>query len=318
MLDVSVLVLIKIFAMFNMHSQLKHMISVNSLTLQEIDNLFSLADKAKSGGLINRCLDKIVAYCFFESSTRTFLSFSVALHKLGAASIGFSNIKNSSFFNKGESFEDTVRVLSCYSDAIIVRHSSSDSVINAVNFSSVPIINAGNGIEEHPTQALLDLYTIKEKFGYIDGISVAIVGDLKHSRTVYSLSSILSNYKNITIFYVSSDDLKISEKFVLSLKNKGLTIYHCNSLEDILPLVDVIYMTRLQRERFNSKGVHFNYSVTNKLLSKYARASAIVMHPLPRLNEICTSVDDTRHAWYFKQVKNGVYIRQAILYHVLS
>ncbi|WP_119343245.1 aspartate carbamoyltransferase [Facilibium subflavum] len=295
----------------------KHLVDINQLTKDDLNRLLGLAEKAKQGELDNTLNDKIIASCFFEASTRTRLSFETAIHRLGAKIIGFSDSRNTSFGQKGESLADTIYMLNAYADAIIMRHPEPQSALKATKISQIPVINAGDGANQHPTQTLLDLYTIQQKFKRIDGLKIAMVGDLKYGRTVHSLSYALTQYNDITIYYVAPDQLQIPPDIIDQLKQKNIQINFEQSLEAALPFVDVCYMTRLQKERFTDEIHDFGYVLTKALLMRYAQKHLIVMHPLPRVGEICESVDQTEHAWYFKQAKNGVYMRQALLYSLL-
>lgn len=278
-----------------------------------------LAHDAQQSKLLNSLNDKIIASCFFEASTRTRLSFEAAIHRLGAKVIGFADAHNTSFGKKGESLTDTIQMLNGYADAIVMRHFEAGSAQIAAKNSTIPVVNAGDGANEHPSQTLLDLFTIEQKFGQIDGIKIAMIGDLRYGRTVHSLSYALLNYHDVTIYYVAPKALQIPEEILTQLKNKNITVHCVEVLADVIGMVDVLYMTRLQKERFSQEDGHtMDYVLTADMLANAAHDDLIVMHPLPRVQEICHSVDATKYAWYFQQAKNGVFMRQAILYSLLS
>ena len=297
--------------------QKNNLIAIDQLNKEDINHLIHLAQQAKKGQLINTLSGKIIASCFFEPSTRTRLSFESAIYRLGASVIGFFDNESTSA-KKGETLEDTIMMLNGYADAIVMRHPQNGSAIRAENIATIPVINAGDGANEHPTQTLLDLYTISEKFTSIDGLSIAVVGDLKYGRTAHSLCKALTHYQNIILYCVSTDTLQLPIAISQTLKEKGVKLICCHKLEDVLAKVDVIYMTRLQTERLaNDESPQYHFNLNTTLLKKYAKDNLIVMHPLPRVNEISNDVDETPYAWYFKQAQNGVYMRQAILHSLL-
>lgn len=297
----------------------KHLVSIKALKRDNFDRLMCLAHDAQQSKLLNSLNDKIIASCFFEASTRTRLSFEAAIHRLGAKVIGFADAHNTSFGKKGESLTDTIQMLNGYADAIVMRHFEAGSAQIAAKNSTIPVVNAGDGANEHPSQTLLDLFTIEQKFGQIDGIKIAMIGDLRYGRTVHSLSYALLNYHDVTIYYVAPKALQIPEEILTQLKNKNITVHCVEVLADVIGMVDVLYMTRLQKERFSQEDGHtMDYVLTADMLANAAHDDLIVMHPLPRVQEICHSVDATKYAWYFQQAKNGVFMRQAILYSLLS
>jgi len=298
--------------------QKDHLVAIEQLSRGDIEYLIGLARQAKQGDLINALKGKVIASCFFEPSTRTRLSFESAVYRLGASVIGFSDGSHTSE-KKGETLEDTIMMLNSYADAIVMRHPSIGSAKRAAGKASIPVINAGDGANEHPTQTLLDLYTINEKFQQIDGLSIALVGDLKYGRTVHSLCQGLMHYQNITIYCVTTQDLQLPNTICKKLEDNKVKLIFVNQLQEILSTVDVIYMTRLQKERFSQDEAYpYDFHLDAKLLKNHAKDHLIVMHPLPRIDEINPDVDSTPYAWYFKQAKNGVYMRQAILYTLLS
>jgi len=259
-----------------------------------------------------------LGYLFYEPSTRTRMSFEAAMASLGGSSIGISDLKSSSV-EKGESLADTIRVIDLYSDVILLRHPLDGSSRFAAELSQNPIINAGSGSEEHPTQALLDLYTILKEKGKIDGLSVAIVGDLKYGRTVYSLLYGLANYK-VEVHLVSPPTLRIRKESLYEIQDK-LKIKEHSKLDEVLPETDVIYVTRIQRERFPDvqeyEKVKGTYTIDENTLAK-SKSDIAVMHPLPRVDEISHSVDHTKNAIYFKQASYGKELRAALLALMLN
>ncbi|WP_440683233.1 aspartate carbamoyltransferase [Cysteiniphilum halobium] len=296
------------------NSTTKHLVSIKDLKRNDFDRLMRLAHDAQQGKLLNSLRDKIIASCFFEASTRTRLSFEAAIYRLGAKVIGFADAHNTSFGKKGESLTDTIQMLNGYADAIVMRHFEAGSAQIAANISYIPVVNAGDGANEHPSQTLLDLFTIEKKFGQIDGIKIAMIGDLRYGRTVHSLSYALLNYRDITIYYVAPKALQIPQEILTQFKSKNINIHCVENLADVIGVVDVLYMTRLQKERFSEEDDHMmDYVLTADMLVDSAHDDLIVLHPLPRVQEICSSVDTTKYAWYFQQAKNGVFMRQAIL-----
>jgi aspartate carbamoyltransferase catalytic subunit len=261
---------------------------------------------------------RTLGYIFYEPSTRTRMSFEAAMASLGGSSIGISELKSSSV-EKGESLADTIRVIDLYSDVIVLRHPLDGSSRFAAELSQNPIINAGSGSEEHPTQALLDLYTILKEKGKIDGLSVAIVGDLKYGRTVYSLLYGLVNYK-VEVHLVSPPTLRIRKESLYEIQDK-LKIKEHNKLDEVLPEIDVIYVTRIQRERFPDvqeyEKVKGTYTIDENTLAK-SKSDIAVMHPLPRVDEISQSIDHTKNAIYFKQASYGKELRAALLALMLN
>ena len=261
---------------------------------------------------------RTLGYIFYEPSTRTRMSFEAAMASLGGSSIGISDLKSSSV-EKGESLADTIRVIDLYSDVILLRHPLDGSSRYAAELSENPIINAGSGSEEHPTQALLDLYTILKEKGKIDGLSVAIVGDLKYGRTVYSLLYGLANYK-VEVHLVSPPTLRIRKESLYEIQGR-LKIKEHSKLDDVLPEIDVIYVTRIQRERFPDvqeyEKVKGTYTIDESTLAK-SKSDIAVMHPLPRVDEISQSIDHTKNAIYFKQASYGKELRAALLALMLN
>lgn len=261
---------------------------------------------------------RVLATLFFEPSTRTRLSFEAAMLRLGGGVIGFAEPKVSSVA-KGETLSDTVRVVENYADAIVIRHPYEDAARVAADGASVPVINAGSGSLEHPTQALLDLHTMREAKGRIDGLRVALVGDLLYGRTVHSLTYALSNY-DVKLYLLSPEQLRMRREILRDVEGK-LEYVETGDLGAVLPELDVLYVTRVQKERFPDPAeyekVKDAYRIDRAFLEG-AREDLVVMHPLPRVTEIATDVDDTPHAWYFEQVRHGIYVRMALLALVLG
>ncbi|HDD26885.1 MAG TPA: aspartate carbamoyltransferase [Acidilobales archaeon] len=285
------------------------------------DDLLYLFEKAKLiehmlnvKGKVDLLRGKVLATLFFEPSTRTRLSFETAMRRLNGDVIGFTSEEATSVA-KGESFEDTIRTVSQYADVIVVRHKRPGSAKIAAEVSDVPVINAGDGSNEHPTQAFLDIYTILKEKGSIDGLNIALVGDLKHARTMHSLAYALSNFK-VKLYLVSPEVLRMPKEITDYLKEKGIEFHEVDELSSVISDIDVLYTVRVQKERFPSieeyEKVKGSYIVTPKLLDK-AKSDLIILHPLPRTIELPTEIDKLPYAKYFNQVKNGVYVRAALL-----
>jgi aspartate carbamoyltransferase len=262
---------------------------------------------------------KVLANVFYEPSTRTSSSFHAAMLRLGGTVISVN--ETSSSVAKGESLPDTIRTLECYSDLIVLRHPQAGAAQLAASHARVPIINAGDGIGEHPTQALLDAFTIREELGTINGLRITMVGDLKNGRTVHSLVHLLSLYSIAQLNYVSPESLKMPSAILDELDKKGIPQREYRSLEEVLPHTDVLYVTRIQKERFASEeeylAVKGTYVVTPEMLS-HAKSNMVVMHPLPRVDEISPEIDSDPRAAYFRQMENGMYIRMALLATILN
>lgn len=298
----------------------RDIISIKDFSREEIDYILKIAQAmepvAVKGSDMLR--GRILATLFFEPSTRTRLSFEAAMHKLGGSTIGFAEAEIASV-KKGENLADTVRVVENYADVIALRHPLEGAARLAAEFAKVPIINGGSGAEEHPTQALLDLYTIMKEKGKIDGLKIALIGDLRYGRTVHSLAYGLSLY-DVELFLVSPESLKMRREVLRTIKEK-ISITEKTSLEKIVPLVDVLYVTRIQKERFPDPveyaKVKGSYKIDLETLSK-AKEDLIILHPLPRVDEIAAEVDNTSHARYFQQVWNGIVVRMALLALILG
>jgi aspartate carbamoyltransferase len=262
---------------------------------------------------------KILANLFYEPSTRTSSSFTAAMERLGGSVIPINEVKYSSVA-KGESLPDTVRSLECYADVIVIRHPEVGSAALAAKYAKKPVINAGDGIGEHPTQALLDAFTIREELGHLDGLTVTLLGDLKHGRTVHSLARLLSLYK-VKLNYVAPDILRMPTELIEELKAKGVEQAEYSTLDEALPQTDVLYVTRVQKERFTDEAIYESVKsayVIDPQVLKAAKERMIVMHPLPRVGEIAMEVDDDPRAAYFRQMEYGLYVRMALLAMVLG
>ena len=302
---------------------MRHLIDIMDLTVDEIDSLIDtandiIADPAKYR---SACIGKKLATLFFEPSTRTRLSFEAAMLDLGGSTLGFSEAQSSSA-SKGESVSDTVRVVSCYSDIIAMRHPKEGAPLVASMRSEVPVINAGDGGHNHPTQTLTDLLTIKRELGRLSDLTVCFCGDLKFGRTVHSLISALSRYSGIKLVLVSPDELKLPGYIKKEVIEKnGMEYTETADLVSAMPDIDVLYMTRVQKERFFNEDDYLrlrdSYILTPDKL-EYAKKTLKILHPLPRVNEISTKIDDDERACYFNQVKNGKFIRMALILMLLS
>lgn len=298
----------------------RDIISIQDFSRQEIDYIIksSLSMEPYATKSSDVLKGKILATLFFEPSTRTRLSFEAAMLKLGGSTIGFAEAEIASV-RKGENLADTVRTVENYADIIALRHPLEGAAKLAAEFSKVPILNAGSGAEEHPTQALMDLYTMQKEKGKIDGLKIALVGDLRYGRTVHSLAYALSLY-NIGLYLISPESLRMRHGVIRAIKDK-ISITEDTNLEKVIPQVDVLYVTRIQKERFPDpaeyakvKGI---YRIDLETL-KNAKKDLIILHPLPRVDEIAAEVDRTPQARYFQQVWNGIVVRMALLALVLG
>ncbi len=306
---------------------LKHIYESQQFDLELLDIIFKVADEMKNDLLAkprlyaNALKDKIMASLFYEPSTRTRFSFESAMSRLGGSILTTENAKEFSSASKGETLYDSTSVMCGYADLIVMRHNEPGSAKMAAEVSLVPVINAGDGSGQHPTQALLDLYTIKDNFSTIDGLTIAMVGDLKYGRTVRSLSYLLTKYNNIKIYFVSPLVCKMDEDIKDYLTTNNVEWEEISSLDKILPLVDCVYMTRIQKERFHD--LEDYESAAGKYILdmdsiKLMKQKSIIMHPLPRVDEISQEVDSDPRAQYFNQAKNGLYVRMALLYLLLK
>ena len=302
---------------------MRNLIDITDLTIQEIDELIATACDiiANPDKYCDACRRKKLATLFFEPSTRTRLSFEAAMLELGGSVLGFSDA-NSSSASKGESVADTVRVVGCYADIIAMRHPKEGAPMVASMHSPVPIINAGDGGHNHPTQTLTDLLTIHREKGHFDNLTVGLCGDLKFGRTVHSLIHALSRYTGIHFVLISPEELSLPSYIIHDvLEKKGMSYEETQDLEAVMPKLDILYMTRVQRERFFNEADYIrlkdSYILTLDKL-KDAKEDLCILHPLPRVNEIATSVDNDSRACYFKQAHNGKYIRMALILKLLG
>lgn len=302
---------------------MKSLIDILDLTLEEIDGLTDTALDiiANREKYAHKCQGKKLATLFFEPSTRTRLSFEAAMYELGGHVLGFSEA-NSSSAAKGESVADTVRTVGCYADIIAMRHPKEGAPLVASMKAGVPVINAGDGGHNHPTQTLADLLTIRREKGRFDNLTIGLCGDLKFGRTVHSLIGAMSRYENVKFVLISPDELKIPEylkKEVLLAKN--IEFYETGDLEAAMPELDILYMTRVQRERFFNEADYLRLKdsyILNTAKLENAKSDLCIMHPLPRVNEISVDVDNDPRACYFKQVENGKFVRMALILKLLE
>lgn len=301
---------------------LHHVLNSSDFTKADLDHLLAVASNIAGNpsryGEVAK--GKILATLFFEPSTRTRLSFESAMLRLGGGVIGFSDMSASSAA-KGESIEDTSRTVSCYCDVMSIRHPVPFSPHKMAKVATVPVINAGDGPNEHPTQTLTDLVTIRQRFGRLDGLTVGLCGDLKYGRTVHSLIKMLARYPGNRFVLIAPDALQMPADIIEMLKKDRVPYLLESNLEKAIPDLDILYMTRIQRERFEDlaeyerlKGVY----ILNREKLQLARRDMVVMHPLPRVDEIHTDVDDDERAWYFKQAQFGVYARMALIISLLG
>ena len=302
---------------------MKNLIGIEDLSVQEIDELIKVASDIIENRekYSEKCKGRILATLFFEPSTRTRLSFESAMLSLGGQVLGFSSA-NSSSAAKGESVGDTIKTVSAYSDIIAMRHPKEGAPVVAAMKADVPIINAGDGGHNHPTQTLTDLLTISKEKGRLENLTVGLCGDLKFGRTVHSLISALSRYKNIKFVLISPDELKIPDYVKTDVLEKN-NIEYCETadLEKYMDKLDILYMTRVQKERFFNEADYIrlkDYYILNKEKLNKAKDDLIIMHPLPRVNEISTDVDDDPRACYFKQAQYGMYIRMSLIMKMLG
>jgi aspartate carbamoyltransferase catalytic subunit len=301
----------------------KDILSVNQFSRPDLEYIFGVAAEMRAMvervGTFDLLKGKILANLFYEPSTRTSSSFTSAMERLGGSVIPINEVRYSSV-SKGESLPDTVRTLECYADVIVLRHPEVGASALAAQYARKPIINAGDGIGEHPTQALLDLFTIREELGQVDGLTVTMLGDLKYGRTVHSLARLLSMF-DVRLAYVSPDILRMPSELVAELESKGIEQSQHDRLEGALAQTDVLYVTRVQKERFEDLSVYEKvrgaYVITPETM-RSAKEAMIVMHPLPRVGEIAMEVDDDPRAAYFRQMEYGLYVRMALLAMVLG
>ena len=302
---------------------MKHLLSPLDLSVDETEDLLNLASRiAKDPEKFSHCCDgKKLATLFYEPSTRTRLSFEAAMINLGGSVLGFSSADSSSA-SKGESVSDTIRVISCYADICAMRHPKEGAPMVAAGKSGIPVINAGDGGHQHPTQTLTDLMTIRELRGSLDNFTIGLCGDLKFGRTVHSLSRSLIRYKNVKFILISPKELRVPDYIREDvLIHNNVEFEEVERLEDVIPQLDILYMTRVQKERFFSEDEYLrmkDFYILNKEKMAAAKDNMYVLHPLPRVNEISVEIDDDPRAAYFKQVQFGVYVRMALILTLLG
>ena len=298
----------------------ENLITASQLSRDDIENVLDRAaeiadDPASTHG---HAAGTVLALCFFEPSTRTKMSFETAMKRLGGETIDMGSVESSSV-KKGETLADTVRVVEGYADAIVLRHPSEGAATMASEFVDVPLVNAGDGAGHHPSQTLLDLYTIRENVG-LDGLSIGIMGDLKYGRTVHSLANALTNF-DVRQHFISPESLKLPREIRFDLHDAGAQVREHTELDAVLPELDVLYVTRIQRERFPDeseyRAIAGEYRIDTEIIED-AKDGLAVMHPLPRVDEIAADVDETDHALYFDQAHNGVPVRMALLETLLG
>ena len=302
---------------------MKNLMNITDLSLEEIDELIATAEDiiANPVKYQDACNHKLLAALFFEPSTRTRLSFEAAMQRLGGRVIGFSEAGSSSTA-KGESLSDTVQTVGCYADLIVMRHPKEGAPVVAARRAGVPIINAGDGAHNHPTQTLTDLLTIWRSKHTFEGLTIGLCGDLKFGRTVHSLVAAMARYPGIKFVFIAPEELKFPRYIIEEeLDSRGIEYKEVTSMEEAMPELDVLYMTRVQKERFFNEADYIRlkdtYILTPDKLEP-AKKDMIVMHPLPRVNEIAVSVDDDPRAAYFPQAKNGMFIRMALILKMLE
>lgn len=304
-------------------TRLRHVLESQQFSRPLLDELFERADdmRADPHRAAGRLQGRVMAALFYEPSTRTRLSFESAMLRLGGRTMGTDNAREFSSAAKGETLEDTIRIVAGYADVIVLRHHEEGAARRAAAVSDVPVINAGDGKGQHPTQSLLDLYTIKDELGRIDGVRVAMVGDLSNGRTARSLAYLLSKYRDIEVWFVAPPQVAMRDDIKQHLDEHDVRWHETEDLDAVLPQVDVVYQTRIQKERFDDeasyRAVKGIYVIDTASMARL-RPEAIVMHPLPRLDEIDPAVDSDPRAAYFRQARNGVQVRMALLDGVLS
>ena len=297
----------------------KHIVSISDFTREELELIVTTAEQLKHNPRPDLLEGRVIASCFFEASTRTRLSFETAINRLGGTFIGFADGGSTSLAKKGESLADSVSVISSYTDAFVMRHPQEGAARLASEFSNVPVINGGDGSNQHPTQTLLDLFSIHECQGTLDNLKVAFVGDLKYGRTVHSLAQALCNF-GAEFTFIAPDALYMPDFLLDEFEEKGIKFRRARTIEEIAHEVDIVYMTRVQKERFDEteyKHIASQYVMTAETLQE-AKPNLRVLHPLPRVDEISVDVDKTPYAYYFQQAENGVYAREALLALVLN
>lgn len=301
---------------------MRHLMNPLDFTTQELDRLFDLANDIEHNmaKYAHACDGKILATCFYEPSTRTRLSFESAMTRLGGRVIGFSDAGSSSA-SKGESVSDTIRVVSCYADICAMRHPKEGAPMVAMEHSRIPVINAGDGGHQHPTQTLTDLLTIRSLKGSLGNFTIGLCGDLKFGRTAHSLIHALMRYEDIRFLFISPEELRVPDYITEILKNRDIPYEEITSLEDAMPRLDLLYMTRVQKERFFNEEDYIrlkDFYILDSAKMELARPDMLVLHPLPRVNEISVEVDSDPRAAYFRQAQYGVYVRMALILTLLE
>ena len=301
---------------------MRHLMSPLDFSVEELDKLLDLGNDIEKNPekYAHACAGKKLATLFYEPSTRTRLSFEAAMMNLGGNVLGFSSAASSSAA-KGESVSDTIRMISCYADICAMRHPKEGAPMVASMKSRIPVINAGDGGHQHPTQTLTDLLTIRSLKGRLDNFTIGLCGDLKFGRTVHSLIHALVRYKNIKFVFISPDELRVPDYITEMLQEKGIPYQEVIRLEDVIGELDLLYMTRVQRERFFNEEDYVrlkDFYILNKTKMELAKPDMLILHPLPRVNEISVEVDDDERAVYFKQVQYGVYVRMALILTLLE
>ena len=301
---------------------MRHLMNPLDFTVEELDQLFDLANDIEHNPAkyAHACDGKKLATCFYEPSTRTRLSFEAAMMNLGGNVLGFADASNSSA-SKGESVSDTIRVISSYADICAMRHPKEGAPIVAASKSGIPVINAGDGGHQHPTQTYADLLTIRSLKGRLNDLTIGLCGDLKFGRTVHSLVNALSRYSGLRFIFISPDELRVPDYITEMLREKNIPYEEVIRLEDKLPELDVLYMTRVQKERFFNEEDYVrlkDFYILTKKKMELPPADMLVLHPLPRVNEISVDVDDDPRAVYFKQAQYAVYVRMALILTLLD
>lgn len=301
---------------------MRHLMSPLDFSTEELNKLFDLANDMEQhlDRYAHVCDGKKLATCFYEPSTRTRLSFEAAMLNLGGKVLGFSDASCSSA-SKGESVADTIRIISCYADICAMRHPKEGAPMVATSYSKIPVINAGDGGHQHPTQTLTDMLTIRSLKGRLNHLTIGLCGDLKFGRTVHSLIRALSRYEDVHFIFISPEELRVPDYITDMLKEKGIDYEEVIRLEDRIASLDLLYMTRVQKERFFNEEDYVrlkDFYILNKAKLELARKDMLILHPLPRVNEISVEVDDDPRAVYFKQAQYGVYVRMALIYTLLG
>ena len=301
--------------------ELRHMMNPLDFSVEELEELFDLAGEIEKDmdSFAHKCDGKILATCFYEPSTRTRLSFETAMLRLGGKTLGFADASNSSAA-KGESVADTIRVISCFADICAMRHPKEGAPMVAATKSRIPVINAGDGGHQHPTQTLTDLLTIRSLYGKLGDFTIGLCVDLKFGRTVHSLINALSRYEGIRFIFISPKELRVPDYITEMLTQKNIPYEEVIKLEDVMPQLDFLYMTRVQKERFFNEEDYIrlkDFYILNKEKMAKAKENMYILHPLPRVNEISVEIDDDPRAAYFKQVQYGLYVRMALILTLL-